>query len=84
MTLIDFLMDPKLVDDAWKYFKEEQGMKTEYVPMVTEDDSPAIYLNTEIDEEFRPQLEPFYYDQNKYDSYLKQLGITYPTIKSEQ
>jgi len=84
MTLIDFLMDPKLVDAAWKYFKEEQGMKTEYVPMVTEDDSPAIYLNTDIDAEFRPQLEPFYYDETKYDSYLKQLGITYPTLKTEK
>jgi len=84
MTLIDFLMDPKLVDDAWKYFKEEQGMKTEYVPMVTEDDSPAIYLNTEIDAEFRPLLEPFYYDENKHDSYLKQLGISYPTLKPKK
>ena len=81
MTIIDFLMDPQLVEDAWKYFREEQGMEIQYQPMVTEEDEPAIYLNTEIMEEFRPQLEPFYYDETKYGSYLEQLGIDYPTIR---
>ena len=83
MTIIDFLMRPDLVEAAWKYFREEQGMKQEYKPMITEEDTPAVYLNTEIDEEFRPQLEPFYYDETKYDSYLEQLGITYPTLKGK-
>ena len=82
MTLIDFIMDPAAVEAAWRYFKEEQGMEIEYVPMVTEDDSPAIYLNTEIMEEYRPKLEAFYYDETRYDSYLQQLGVTYPTIRS--
>ena len=84
MTILDFLMDPQLVKDAWAYFKEEQGMKTEYIPMVTKDDTPAIYLNTDIDEEFRPKLEPFYYDETKYDSYLDQLGIEYPTLRKKE
>ncbi len=83
MTILDFLMTPQLVEDAWKYFREEQGMEIEYVPMVTEDDEPAIYLNTEIMEEFRPQLEQYYYDESKYDSYLEQLGVTYPTIREK-
>lgn len=83
MTLLDFILKPQLVKDAWTYFTEEQGMKTEYVPMVTKDDKPAIYLNKEIDEEFRPQLEAFYYDDTKYDSYLEQLGIEYPTLKKK-
>lgn len=84
MTLLDLFLKPQLVDDAWKYFKEEQGMQIEYKPMVTDDDEPAIYLNTEIQDEFRPALEKFYYDETKYDSYLEQLGITYPTIKTDQ
>ncbi len=84
MTLLDILLKPQLVDDAWKYFKEEQGMIIEYKPMVTENDKPAIYLNKEIQEEFRPALEKIYYDETKYNSYLEQLGITYPTIKSEE
>ncbi len=81
MTLLDFLMKPELVEAAWKYFREEQGMVQEYKPMITEDDSPAIYLNKEIVEEFRPKLEPFYYDETKYDSYMEQLGIKYPTLR---
>ena len=81
MTILDFLLKPELVTAAWKYFKEEQGMKQAYTPMITEDDTPAIYLNKEIDETFRPQLEGFYYDETKFDSYLEQLGIAYPTLK---
>ncbi len=81
MTLIDFFLKPELVDQAWEYFRKEQGMKQEYIPMVTEDDEPAIYLNTEIMQEFRPQLEKFYYDETKYDTYLEQLGIEYPTVR---
>ena len=81
MTLLDLFLKPQLVDDAWTYFRDEQGMKMEYKPMVTDTDKPAIYLNTEIQAEFRPALEKFYYDESKFDSYLEQLGITYPTIK---
>jgi len=81
MTLIDFFLKPELVDQAWEYFRKEQGMKQEYIPMVTEDDEPAIYLNTEIMQEFRPQLEKFYYDETKYDTYLEQLGIEYLTVR---
>lgn len=84
MTLMDFFLQPELVDAAWKYFREEQGMKQEYVPMVGEEDEPAIYLNTDIMEQYRPQLEKFYYDETKYDSYLEQLGITYPTVKDKK
>jgi len=51
--------------------------------MITEEDTPAIYLNKEIVEEFRPKLEPFYYDETKYGSYMEQLGIKYPTLRKE-
>ena len=83
MTLIDFLCKPNLVQEAWQYFREDQGMKSEYVPMVGDEDEPAIYLNADIMSEYRPQLEKFYYDEAKYDSYLEQLGIEYPTIKKK-
>jgi aminobenzoyl-glutamate utilization protein B len=32
-------------------------------------------------DEFRPLLEPYYYDPSKYDTYLEQLGIEYPTVR---
>ena len=82
MTTLDFLNDEKLIEGAWKYFTDEQGMKQEYIPMVTEKDQPATYLNEEIQEEFRSALEKFYYDESKFDSYLEQLGIKYPTLKT--
>ena len=81
MTLLDLILKPSLVDEAWNYFRNEQGMLLEYVPLITDDDVPAIYLNEDVQNEFRPQLENFYYDENKYDTYLEQLGIEYPTIK---
>lgn len=83
MTILDFLLRPELVIEAKKYFQEEQGMQQEYIPMVTEDDEPATYLNADIMEEYRPQLEGFYYDEDKYSSYLEQLGIEYPTLRSK-
>ena len=30
---------------------------------------------------FKPQLEQYYYDPSRYDTYLEQLGIEYPTIR---
>ena len=42
-----------------------------------------MWLNAEIIEEYRPQLEPFYFDLSSYDTYLEQLGIEYPTLPSE-
>ena len=29
---------------------------------------------------YRPLLEQYYYDENRFDTYLEQLGITYPTL----
>jgi aminobenzoyl-glutamate utilization protein B len=34
-------------------------------------------------EEFRPKLQPFYYDETKYATYLEQLGVQYPTLREE-
>jgi aminobenzoyl-glutamate utilization protein B len=83
MTLLDFLLKPELVSQAWKYFDEEQASKQKYIPMVGAEDEPAVHLNTMIMENFAPKLKPFYYDETKYDSYMEQLGITYPTLKKE-
>jgi aminobenzoyl-glutamate utilization protein B len=30
---------------------------------------------------FREEMEKYYYDPEKYDTYLEQLGISYPTLK---
>lgn len=80
MTLIDLLTKPEITKEAWEYFRSEQGMEIKYTPMVGKDDKPAIYLNKETQDNFRPLLKPFYYDESKYNTYLEQLGITYPTL----
>ena len=74
----------ELVDQAWEYFRNEQGMKQEYIPMVTEEDSPATYLNKEKMDEFKEELKKYYFDETKYNSYLEQLGIEYPTLKKKE
>jgi aminobenzoyl-glutamate utilization protein B len=83
MTIMDFLLKPELVTQAWDYFNNVQTKETTYKPMISATDEPPIYLNKAIMQEFRPLLEPFYYDETKYGSYLEQLGITYPTIKKK-
>jgi len=81
MTILDFLLKPELVDQAWEYYKTVQLKEQEYKPMISGKETPAIYLNKGIMAEFKPRLKEFYYDETKFDSYLEQLGISYPTIK---
>jgi len=83
MTILDFLLKPELVEQSWDYFKNVQTKEEQYKPMITADDEPPIYLNAEIMKKFRPEMEKFYYDETKYDTYLEQLGVTYPTIKKD-
>jgi aminobenzoyl-glutamate utilization protein B len=32
-------------------------------------------------DKYRPEMKKFYYDPVKYDTYLEQLGIKYPTVR---
>ncbi len=83
MTLIDLLTKPEIVDEAWKYYREVQTKEQQYTPLLRPEDTPAVDLNTDIMERYRPQLEKYYYDPTKYKTYLEQLGITYPTVKKQ-
>jgi aminobenzoyl-glutamate utilization protein B len=83
-TALEMFLTPKHVDNGWAYFRDVQTKDTEYTPFIGPDDPPAIWLNTHIMAEFRPKLQQFYYDETKFDTYLEQLGITYPTIKKEE
>lgn len=84
MTILDFLLKPELLKGAWDYFNNEQTKETKFIPMISEDDMPPIYLNADKQSEFRSALEKFYYDETKYDSYLEQLGVEYPTLKAKE
>jgi aminobenzoyl-glutamate utilization protein B len=83
MTILDFLLKPDLVNQAWDYYQTGQLKEQEYQPMISREDKPAIEKNQEIMEEFRPLLQEFYYDETRYDTYLQQLGIMYPTLNKK-
>lgn len=82
-TLLDMLTDPSIISNAWKYHREIQTKNTKYTSFVKEDTKPATHLNKEIMDEFRPQLEKFYYDPKKHKTYLEQLGISYPQLEKK-
>ncbi|GAB3985703.1 M20 family metallopeptidase [Spirosoma daeguense] len=84
MTLLDLLMKPEIIKEAWTYYKDEQTKDIKYEPLISPKEQPAIYLNKKIMAEFKPKLEKFYYDPSKYKTYLEQLGITYPTLRDDQ
>jgi aminobenzoyl-glutamate utilization protein B len=80
MTALDYLTQPALIEEAWKYFRE-QTKEQQYVPLIQDTDQPAIELNRDKQERFREALKKFYYDPSKYPTYLDQLGIKYPTVR---
>ena len=48
-----------------------------------ESDTPApTHLNENILAKYREQMKKFYYDPTKYGTYLEQLGIKYPTVRT--
>jgi aminobenzoyl-glutamate utilization protein B len=81
LTLLDLLNDPKIIEEAWTYYKTEQTKEVKYEPLIAPSDKPAITLNTEIMAKFRPDMKKYYYNPAKYKTYLEQLGIKYPTVR---
>lgn len=81
MTLLDLMTNPELVKKSWDYFNNVQTKTTKYESLLRPDDKPAIWLNKKIMDEYRPKMKEFYYDPSKFDTYLEQLGIKYPTVR---
>jgi aminobenzoyl-glutamate utilization protein B len=81
LTVIDFLMKPELVTQAWDYFRNVQTKNTKYIPLIRPEDKPAIWLNEQTMAKYRPEMKKYYYDPTKYKNYLEQLGIKYPTTR---
>jgi aminobenzoyl-glutamate utilization protein B len=81
MTIIDLLMRPELVQQAWDYFRNVQTKDQKYVPFITDNDQPALWLNQKIVDQYRGEMKKYYFDPTKYKTYLEQLGIKYPTVR---
>jgi aminobenzoyl-glutamate utilization protein B len=84
MTLLDMLVKPDIIKNAWTYYNDVQTKEIKYVPLVGEKDKPAIHLNTKIMTDFRPEMKKYYYDPTKYKTYMEQLGIKYPTVRAKE
>ena len=81
MTIVDLLLHPELVKQAWTYFNDVQTKDIKYQPLLRPEDKPAIFLNEKIMAAYRERMKAFYYDPSKYGTYLEQLGIKYPTVR---
>jgi aminobenzoyl-glutamate utilization protein B len=82
MTMIDILTHPELVKNAWDYFNNVQTKDMKYKTFLRPDDKPAIWLNEKTMATYRERMKKMYYDPSKYDTYLEQLGIKYPTVRN--
>jgi aminobenzoyl-glutamate utilization protein B len=81
LTVLDLVTRPELVEQAWDYFKNVQTKDKKYIPLLRPEDKPAIWLNKETMDKYRPEMKKYYFDPTKYKTYLEQLGIEYPTVR---
>lgn len=84
LTMLDIFLTPKVVSDAWDYFRNVQTKDVKYQPFIRPFDQPPTYLNADIMARFREQQKKFYYDPTKFKTYLEQLGIEYPTVRPQE
>jgi aminobenzoyl-glutamate utilization protein B len=82
MTMLDLLSRKELIDQAWTYFRDVQNKDTKYEPLIRPQDKPAIWLNKSTMDKYRAEMKKYYYDPSRYKTYLDQLGIKYPTVRT--
>lgn len=78
MTTLDLLTQPKLLAASKAYFTDVQTKTQKYVPMLSAADKPQTQINANIMATYRPEMKKYYYDPDKYGTYLEQLGIAWP------
>ncbi len=83
LTLFDLMTEPKLLADAKSYFNDVQTKDQKYIPFLRPGDKPSLFLNKDIMAKYRPEMKKYYYDAAKYPTYLDQLGIKYPTVRTD-
>ena len=81
MTVLDLLTKPELLTQAWTYYRDVQTKDRKYQPLISATDQPPVWLNKRIMDTYRDHMRKYYYDPSKYNTYLEQLGIKYPTVR---
>jgi aminobenzoyl-glutamate utilization protein B len=82
LTMVDLLTNPELVKESWDYFRSVQTKDEQYRPLMSPEDQPATWLNRDIMAKYREPMRKFYYDPARFSTYLDQLGIQYPTVRT--
>ncbi len=80
MTAIEIFTDPAVLAAAREYFAE-QTKDVKWESLIPADIDPPAHFNAEKMQRYKPELEKLRYDPSKYDTYLEQLGIEYPTVQ---
>jgi aminobenzoyl-glutamate utilization protein B len=80
-TALDLLLSADLRQQAWDYLNDVQSRDQKYQPLIGPEDRPALEMNKEKMDRYRPELRKLYYDPARYKTYLEQLGIQYPTVR---
>jgi aminobenzoyl-glutamate utilization protein B len=83
LTLFDLMTKPSLMTSAKAYFNDVQTKDVKYQPFLRASDKPSIWLNKATMDKYRPEMKKYYYDAAKYSTYLEQLGIKYPTVRTD-
>jgi len=83
MTAVDALLDPDLVEEAWRYHREVQTKDYQWISLIPEGTPAPAHLNAEKMERYRPLIEPNIYDPSRFETYLEQLGVAYPTMETD-
>jgi aminobenzoyl-glutamate utilization protein B len=83
LTLFDLMVRPELLTSAKAYFNDVQTKDVKYQPFLRPTDKPSIWLNKATMDKYRPEMKKYYYDSTKYSTYLEQLGIKYPTVRTD-
>jgi aminobenzoyl-glutamate utilization protein B len=83
LNLFDLITKPSLLAAAKDYFNNVETKDVKYVPFLRPTDKPSIFLNKATMDKYRPEMKKYYYDATKYSSYMEQLGIKYPTVRTD-
>lgn len=80
MTAIAVAVDDELVEEAWRYHREVTTKDYTWESLIPAGTEPPVNLNAEKMKLYRPLLEPLIYDETRFDTYLEQLGVSYPVL----
>ncbi len=80
-TALDLLTNPRLREEAERYFREVQTKDYTWESLIPAGTPPPTHLNRERMAGYRAELEALRYDPTRFGTYLEQLGIEYPTVR---